>query len=26
VAGTAWLVMVISALEDENILKLFWER
>lgn len=25
VAGTAWLVMVISALEDENILKLFWE-
>ncbi len=25
VAGTAWLVMVISALEDENILRLFWE-
>jgi hypothetical protein len=25
VAGTAWLVMVISALEDENIQKLFWE-
>jgi hypothetical protein len=24
VAGTAWLVMVISALEDENALKLFW--
>lgn len=26
VAGTAWLVMVISALEDDNILQLFWER
>ena len=25
VAGTAWLVMVISALEDENMLKLFWQ-
>ena len=25
VAGTAWLVIVISALEDENIQKLFWE-
>jgi hypothetical protein len=25
VAGTAWLVMVISALEDENIQNLFWE-
>ena len=25
VAGTAWLVMVISALEDENVLKLFWQ-
>ncbi len=25
VAGTAWLVMVISALEDENILRLFWQ-
>ncbi len=25
VAGTAWLVMVISALEDENALKLFWQ-
>ena len=25
VAGTAWLVMVISALEDENTLKLFWQ-
>jgi len=25
VAGTAWLVMVISALEDENSLKLFWQ-
>jgi hypothetical protein len=25
VAGTAWLVMVISALEDENIQRLFWE-
>ena len=24
VAGTAWLVIVISALEDENTLKLFW--
>ncbi len=24
VAGTAWLVMVISALEDENALNLFW--
>ena len=24
VAGTAWLVMVISALEDENTLNLFW--
>ena len=24
VAGTAWLVMVISALEDQNIQKLFW--
>lgn len=26
VAGTAWLVMVISALEDDSILQLFWER
>jgi len=25
VAGTAWLVMVISALEDETTLKLFWQ-
>jgi hypothetical protein len=24
VAGTAWLVMVISALEDQNIQRLFW--
>lgn len=26
VAGTAWLVMVIAALEDENNLNLFWQR
>ena len=25
VAGTAWLVMVIASMEDENILKLFWQ-
>ena len=25
VAGTAWLVMVIAALEDENNLRLFWQ-
>jgi hypothetical protein len=26
VAGTAWLVMVIAALEDENIQHLFWGK
>jgi len=26
VAGTAWLVMVITALEDENIQHLFWGK
>ena len=26
VAGTAWLVMVLSALEDDNIIQLFWEK
>ncbi len=26
VAGTAWLVMAISAIEDENIKNLFWEN
>ena len=26
VAGTAWLVMVIAALEDEKNLKLFWQK
>ena len=25
VAGTAWLIMVIATLEDENNLKLFWQ-
>ena len=25
VAGTAWLVMVIAALEDETNLELFWQ-
>ncbi len=26
VAGTAWLVMAISAIEDDNIKNLFWEK